>query len=262
MAFYKSDYNEEDEKMSVHDRDDDLRSCASMRMGHFRTEDRDYNAKLVRYKSIERQHAKYVHNMHQLSQQIEQNKVTSDAQHFQYLSERLNEQVNRNQLSDTVNSRLAHLLSPKLPLKSSKSCMNRNMSNASYNEKIQYLLNKNNQRQQQQQQQQQNYHTIDYQRVASSHHDTRPQDRPSNVNLANYLTWKNFGNIYPSAETTANSHVDTVDSVRSDVSPLESPAKQSDVIRGYERAIRTQAKSMSTPNTPQLFTLPRCVCLL
>ena len=43
-----------------------------------------------------------------------------------------------------------------------------------------------------------NYNTLDYQHRLV-HNTKQAQDKNNNLNLVNYLTWKNFGNIYPAA---------------------------------------------------------------
>jgi len=209
--------------------------------------DKEYDLKLMRYKSIERQHAKYVreHKSFQEKKKLEQNKI--DSYRCQYLNERLNEQIN---------SRLTHLLSPKiLPKEKKPLLLNKNTDSFSnYNERIQYLLNKNQMRLQQQQQRQ----------CSESNVPSRQERTALNsntLNLANYLTWKNCGNIYPSSTLTKPKPNETnVTHIEANGLNEENFAKDLDSDSGrqlFNNSIRVHSKSISTPSTPQLSTLPR-----
>jgi hypothetical protein len=215
--------------------------------------DKEYDLKLMRYKSIERQHAKYVreHKSFQEKKKLEQNKI--DSYRCQYLNERLNE---------PINTRLTHLLSPKiLPKEKKPLILNKNTESFSnYNERIQYLLNKNQMRLQQQQQQQQQRQCSESFNLNVPNRQERVAMNGNNLNLANYLTWKNCGNIYPSSNLTkAKPNETNATHIVANGLNEENFAKHldSDPCRQFNNSIRVHSKSISTPSTPQLSTLPR-----
>ena len=200
----------------------ELRKCLSTRSNYNVAQGGEHDLKLMRYKSIERQHAKYAHEHKRFQERnkLEQNKV--DSYRYQYLSERLNEQSGLKNYGD-LNSRVTHLLSPKMPPRPHGS-ENEN----SYNEKIQNLLNKQKQRQ----------------RLEAD--GSLYSEVNTSANLLNYLTWKNCQNIYPPPVSTKI------------IANEANPNKQLETSRPVqEKAISHRTKSISTPNTPQLCTLPR-----
>ena len=244
---YNSDY--EDSSRYVEQEKNDLLGGLNMRENLINIGDREYDLKLMRYKSIERQHAKYVreHKNFQKKKKIEQSKI--DSYRYQYLNEKLNEQIN---------SRLTDLLSPKLLPKGTsnsspvKDCDNFN----NYTERIQYLLNKNNMRLQHQQQRQHlDSFNLNFQSNTIERQEKNPHSS-NNLNLANYLTWKNCGNIYPQTPLTTIKPNELI-STQVESNKLEENFKKNFDHNWLKESSRIHSKSLSTPSTPQLCTLPR-----
>lgn len=235
---YTSDYEESSRYGEQNETSDPIISALN-------TTDRENDIKLMRYKSIERQHANYVreHKSFQEKKKLEQNKI--DSYRYQYLNERLNEQIN---------SRLTDLLTPKnLPSETSNLNPVKNLDTFNnYNERIQYLLNKNNMRLQHQR--------LNSLNLSAQSNTISRQEKSTvngnNLNLVNYLTWKNCGNIYPS---TNLSTVKQNEAITSLIEPnnLEENIDNSLNPNWLKESSRVHSKSISTPSTPQLCTLPR-----